>query len=290
MSKRIFILAALATLGACASRPAKDATRLDPPRYSHAQAMAAIQRSQVASPYKLSAQARAGEIRYVLEGPDWSWPQTAEQTVTVDGARTRITVCSDCGSESRPDAAVLAHYRQANAWVDSDNHAVIVFAGAHTFGTQSREPSPQRVDRQMRALVKAVQEHMGGPIDFKAYDSASSALRQRSGDCTEFALLLAAAARARGIPARLVFGMAYASRFTGQSHVFSPHVWVQAWDGERWRSYDAGLGEFDAGHIALAIGDGNPRLFEAAARALSGMRIVDAVGVTRVKAVSAPSN
>ncbi len=29
-------------------------------------------------------------------------------------------------------------------------------------------------------------------------------------------------------------------------------------DGTRWVSYDAGLGRFDAGHIALVVGDGTP--------------------------------
>ena len=45
---------------------------------------------------------------------------------------------------------------------------------------------------------------------------------------------------------------------SGVPHVFAPHAWVQAWDGTRWTSYDAALGRFDAGHIALMIGDGDP--------------------------------
>jgi hypothetical protein len=77
----------------------------------------------------------------------------------------------------------------------------------------------------------------------------------------------------------VVYGIAYSSRFTGKAHVFSPHSWVQAWDGQRWRSYDAGLGHFDAGHIALAIGDGSAAELAPAMHAIPGMRIVDAYGV-----------
>jgi hypothetical protein len=73
--------------------------------------------------------------------------------------------------------------------------------------------------------------------------------------------------------------MAYPSRFIHRSHAFAPHMWVQAWDGERWVSYDAGLGRFDAGHIALVIGDGTPESMRRMLHAMSKMRIVDAAGV-----------
>ncbi len=56
-------------------------------------------------------------------------------------------------------------------------------------------------------------------------------------------------------------------------------MWVQSWDGKRWVSYDAALGEFDAGHIALVIGDGSlsgPMAMNAIARR---MRIVDALAL-----------
>ncbi len=88
---------------------------------------------------------------------------------------------------------------------------------------------------------------------------------KRSGDCTEFSVLLAALARSRGIPARIAVGFAYSDRFSGKKDVFSPHTWVQAWTGKRWVSYDAGLGEFDATHIAVAIGDGDPLDMQAVA-------------------------
>jgi len=44
------------------------------------------------------------------------------------------------------------------------------------------------------------------------------------------------------------------------------HAWVQAYVGGKWVSIDtsfksAGLGCYDAGHIALAQGNGNPESF-----------------------------
>jgi transglutaminase/protease-like cytokinesis protein 3 len=80
----------------------------------------------------------------------------------------------------------------------------------------------------------------------------------REGDCTEYAVLLAALARAEQIPTRVVTGMVYADRYAGSSRVFVPHAWVQSWINGRWQSFDAALRHFDSTHIALDMGDGDP--------------------------------
>jgi hypothetical protein len=64
-------------------------------------------------------------------------------------------------------------------------------------------------------------------------------------------------------------------------HLFGPHMWVQSWNGERWISYDAGLGDFDAGHIALVLGDGTPKGFKSVADMIRKLRIISAVGLVR---------
>jgi len=45
------------------------------------------------------------------------------------------------------------------------------------------------------------------------------------------------------------------------------------WTGTKWISYDAGLGQFDATHIALAIGDGDPRTMDAVSQSAREYRI-----------------
>lgn len=198
----------------------------------------------------------------------WSWPRTHEQQVAVANDTVLIRICRDCGDESRADAATLKRYSLGNAYVDSDNASIRAFARAHSRGRSTRS--------RMQSLANAVRQHMTGRISFGEYMTASAALAARSGDCTESAVLLAALARARGIPARVVSGIAYSSRFTGQAHVFSPHMWVQAWDGKRWISYDAGLGSFDAGHIALHVGDGDPAGMPPLLEGIRKLRILDA--------------
>lgn len=228
----------------------------------------------VPSPYRMSPAALRGTVRYRLEergAPgSWPWPATGEQRVSQEQGATQLTVCATCGRETAPTEAELARYRAPNRWLQSDDRTIVHFARAARGGT---------VDARMRRLVAAVQERLSGPVSYRGYLTAREALELRGGDCTEYALLLAAAARSRGIPARVVAGLAYGSRFVGKPHAFGPHMWVQAWSGERWVSYDAGLGVFDAGHLALAVGDGSPESLQGALRAIGRLRVVEAVGL-----------
>lgn len=270
---RWLILVAMALLAAI------PAQARDEPQMTREQALALIHRSQVASPYRLSERARAGRIRYTIaldSSIEWQWPETDEQHVVRNAEGVTVTICSTCGNEPEPDAEAMSRYLAPNRWVDSDSREILAFARSHAVGIRMKG---KRVARQMRVLEKAVKAHMTGAIDFRRYDPASIALASRTGDCTEYAVLLAAAARARGIPTRLAYGIAYASRFTGASHVFSPHAWVQAWDGQRWTSYDAGMNAFDAGHLAMAVGDGRADSIGDILGALKGLQIRDAVGV-----------
>jgi hypothetical protein len=230
----------------------------------------------VRSPVSIPVGLMHRTLRYVLTGDaDASFhiPATAEQGVQRDGATSVITVCSHCGSEAPPSAAELQHYLAPNLWVRSDAAEIQRFAAHTVHGTQ-------RVDLRMRALAQRVTRRMRGAISFLGYADALEALHTGAGDCTEHAVLLAALARAQKIPARVVSGLVYASRFSGKKNVFGPHMWVQAWDGERWRSYDSALNGFDSTHIALAIGDGSPEQYEAAVRELKNLRIAKA-GVVR---------
>ncbi len=212
----------------------------------------------VQSPYRIPSRALAGPIRYVISRVDGTSPQlpmTGEQTVAGDGSRAVVTICTRCGKLEALSEADRQRYLRPNAWVQSDIREVRSFAKRHS--------SAGSADQTMSQLVEAVRDHMNGYVDYLGYGTAREALRTRSGDCTEFSVLLAALARARGIPARIAVGLAYSDRFSGKKDVFSPHTWVQAWTGAGWVSYDAALGEFDATHIAIALGDGDPRDMEA---------------------------
>ena len=80
--------------------------------------------------------------------------------------------------------------------------------------------------------------------------TATEVARTRSGDCTEHAVLLAALARARGLPARVVVGLVYVPSLGG----FAYHMWNQIWCEGAWRFFDATRpdGRCGAGHIKIA--------------------------------------
>lgn len=262
------------------------------PRPTTEQARAFVQSLLVKSPYRMSAQARAGEIRYRLRfesSREWAWPETGEQRAITDSNGTELRICNDCGREQAPSEAMLRRYLAPNAWVQSDDRRIRSFARQHTRGGSIHGSliHSSLIHNRMRALVTAIQKHMTGGIDYRDYHDAATALDTRSGDCTEYAVLLAASARALGIPARLAHGIAYSSRFTGEAHVFSPHVWVQVWDGKRWASYDAGLGRFDAGHLALYLGDGSPDGLSALGPVIRDLRIEEAAGILPEPATAA---
>jgi len=225
----------------------------------------------LASPYRFPAAARRKTLRYLFESADGiapHLPSTGEQSTRQRGARSVVTICTNCGDEAAPDAATLARYLEANAWVESDHPALrALVRSARANGS---------VDGRMYKLVRFVQKHMDGSRQSLGYASALQAATNRSGDCTEFAVLLAALARASHIPARVVGGLVYSSHFTGKGNVFSPHAWVQVWNGSRWVSFDAGMGDFDSTHIVLAIGDGSPGDYAGLLARVRTLRLVNA--------------
>ena len=78
-------------------------------------------------------------------------------------------------------------------------------------------------------------------------------LRDRHGDCTEFADLYTTIARAVGVPARTVVGLAYRAASPLEEGVFSLHAWNEVAIDERWRSVDPTWGQtrLAATHLPL---------------------------------------
>ena len=83
-------------------------------------------------------------------------------------------------------------------------------------------------------------------------------LRDRSGDCTEFADLYTTLARALGLPARTVVGLAYQGDGVadGSAGAFVLHAWNEVAIDGAWRGVDPTWGRTgpDATHLALPAG------------------------------------
>jgi len=127
-----------------------------------------------------------------------------------------------------------------------------------------------------RAIEAFVREHIENKGFGTAFGSAAEVLSSRSGDCSEHAVLMAALARAAGIPSRLVAGLVY------HAGGFAYHMWVEVWVGGAWYALDPSLagrpdGGVDATHIKLADsaaeGGVTADLSVAIMRSLGGLRV-----------------
>jgi len=221
------------------------------------------------APFQISHDARRGHIRYryaFREGIRFPLPQTGEQRVRTEDGFITLDICDTCGPGLPTDAAFLEAALRPTAWLQSDHPRLqAMAAAARSYDVPDARKMEILLDRAIPYLEEA---------DFNGHYSALDTIERRKGDCTEAAVLLAALGRAAGIPTRVVSGVSYSRQsYHGVSNAFIPHSWVVAYVDGRWRSFDLALREFDSAHIALTIGDGDPRSIAAAGQLASLLRL-----------------
>ena len=136
-----------------------------------------------------------------------------------------------------------------------------------------------------RAIEAFVADYIENKDMSVGYASALEVAQSRQGDCTEHAVLTAALCRAVGIPAQVVVGVAYVDEFMGAVRCFGGHAWTRAYIGNQWVGLDAafkgtGRGGYDAGHLALAVGNGEPGDFFSLVGSL-GLFTIEKIDVER---------
>jgi len=152
------------------------------------------------------------------------------------------------------DAAILEAL-EPTRFLQSDNEQVIALARRAVGGTKDAAEAAGKIESFVAEYIENRSLSVG-------YASAAEVAASRQGDCSEFAVLTAAMCRAVGIPAQVVAGVAYVDDFMG-NRGFGGHAWTQAYIGDKWIGLDASFkgaarGGYDAGHIALAAGNGEP--------------------------------
>ena len=149
--------------------------------------------------------------------------------------RIRRAAGNKVDSKSRQSAL------RADQSIDHDKPSIKALAERITAGKADAQ--------QVRALVS----HVNGSLRKQLatnLPSASAVLDAGFGDCTEHTWLFVALARAAGIPARPVYGLAYVE---GTTPRFGYHAWAEIeWQGH-WVEVDPTWGQERAGvgHIAL---------------------------------------
>ena len=246
-----------------------------------------IEKMFISSPEPLEDVGSASSITYLLKpnnDAELTIPTTDSQKVKrlADG-RVMILVkpASAPAGERFPykgkDTTILEAIKPTR-FLQSDQKEIIELARRAVGDTQDATEAARRIESFVARYVSNKSLSVG-------YASAAEVAAGRAGDCSEFAVLTAAMCRAVGIPAQMVVGVAYVKDFAGFQG-FGGHAWAQAYIGEdgtseqkgRWVSLDAafkssGLGGYDAGHIALAVGNGEPADFFNIATTLGQFKI-----------------
>ncbi|HEY8504227.1 MAG TPA: transglutaminase-like domain-containing protein, partial [Gemmataceae bacterium] len=99
-------------------------------------------------------------------------------------------------------------------------------------------------------------------------------IREKQGDCSEYALLFAALARAAGVPCREVGGLVYMG---DAEKAFGPHAWNEVVLDGKWVPVDASVpqAEIDPTHVRYGSAAGDGMLNLAASFAGMSFRVVE---------------
>jgi hypothetical protein len=147
--------------------------------------------------------------------------------------------------------------RRPGAVIESDDPRVVAMAGT----VAAKETDPWKT---AQALEKLVHDSMRETNFGQALATAAETARDLSGDCSEYAVLLAALCRAREIPARIAVGLVYVENRQALGY----HMWTEVWIEDRWIALDATLSQgagadrLKVAHTSLAAGIGDPKLLK----------------------------
>jgi hypothetical protein len=196
------------------------------------------------------------EVRYRIrfEGGDPAavFASGPSQRVTaVDPHTAEVTVYAvrpgrEVGNAEAPADPPTDADRRPNSYIQSDDPRIV---------TEASEAAGGRTDPWETAV--ALEKHVCNVMTEKnfsqAFRTAAEVAQSHEGDCTEHAVFLAALARARGIPARVAFGLVYLA----PRQSFFYHMWTEVYVDGRWIPLDATLGKGGIGAAHLKLGHSN---------------------------------
>jgi len=235
----------------------------------------------VESPAPLGNLGGAKSVTYRVEPTDSTAKASAKldflespsQKVARDGNSIVVTVCPVAGRggafpyKGADPAAVKA--LKPTAYLQSDAGEVAALARKAVAGAKDAAGAARQIQDFVSKYVTRKDLSVG-------YATALEVARSRQGDCSEHAVLAAAMCRAAGLPAQVIMGVVYVENRGDKRDVFGPHAWFRVLIDGVWVDYDAALGSYDAGHIALSAGDGEPGDLFGVVNTLGNFRIAEA--------------
>jgi hypothetical protein len=145
----------------------------------------------------------------------------------------------------------LAPYLAASTMCDSKDSQIRRLARKAVKGL---ETPAKKAD----ALRKFVTDYITDKNMDVGFATATEVVRKRSGDCSEHAVLLAALARAVGLPSRGVCGIVEVPEgafMPEEGSAFGYHMWTEVYIGNQWVDIDAALRQTDVepNHLAVTL-------------------------------------
>jgi transglutaminase-like putative cysteine protease len=172
----------------------------------------------------------------------------SQRVKSIDAHTAEVTVYAlrpgeGGGNPDAPDDPPTDDDRRPNNLIQSDNPKIV--AMARKAAGEAKDPWKIAV-----ALERYVNQLITEKDFSRAFATAAEVADNPVGDCTEHAVLLAALARVRGIPARAAMGLVY---MQGKQS-FGYHMWDEVYVDGRWMAIDATLGQggIGAAHLELA--------------------------------------
>jgi len=239
-----------------------------------------VEKMFLASPQPLKDVGSAKSITYQLSRTDETAelliPSNDNQKVQqLPGGNVLITVepvaaPAGIGFPYKGKDTEIIEATKPTRFLQSDDEQIVKLARLAVGRTKDAAEAAKKIEAFVGGYISNTSLSVG-------YASALEVAQSKQGDCTEFAVLTAALCRAVGIPAQVVAGIAYVDDFAGMRG-FGGHAWTQVYIGGKWIGLDAafkgtGRGGYDAGHIALAIGNGEPGDFLNLATTLGRFKI-----------------
>ena len=191
--------------------------------------------------------------------PEFSslFPTTAFQTVkAVDENMLDVSVTASSPSAlsalygsvipSAPKETTMPGDLLRNEWIQSDSEQITAFS---TEATENNNRSWEMAAELERFVAQKLQR-----VSYKhSFASAAEVAETLQGDSAGYAVLLAAIARAKNIPARIVAGLVYTDTSTNEG-VMIPHFWTEMYIEGHWHPFDATADQSgaDASRIVLA--------------------------------------
>lgn len=193
----------------------------------------------------------SGKGRMIPELPVTAMQTPGERTAQsatvdvrrIDRSRLKKLLASTQAHGLQP---VASEFLEATPTLNIKDEAIVRMAAA-AVGDETR---PYLLADKLRVYVSDVIRDKNLNVGFA---TAGEVCRRREGDCTEHSVLLAALGRARGLPSRVVVGLAYVSSFAGTKNVFGFHMWTQFYIGDQWVDFDAALRESDCSPARIAL-------------------------------------